>query len=109
MKHLSKILLLLCFVVPLHAAEIAISALGAASSPSGSELVPCVQSATTKKCTVTQINSLSQPLDSDLTSLAAAMTSGDVPLASIAQGTALSVLGVTGNATADYADITAGT
>jgi hypothetical protein len=32
---------------------------------------------------------------------------GDLPLANIVQGTALSVLGVTGNATADYADIVA--
>lgn len=35
--------------------------------------------------------------------------SGRLDLANLAQGTALSVLGVAGNATADYADITAGT
>ncbi len=35
--------------------------------------------------------------------------SGDLPFANLAQGTALSVLGVTGNATADVASIAAGT
>lgn len=39
----------------------------------------------------------------------AALASNSIALAKIAQGTALSVVGVTGNATANYADIVAGT
>lgn len=40
--------------------------------------------------------------------LATAMVTGDLPFANLAQGSALSVLGVTGNATADFASIAAG-
>lgn len=40
--------------------------------------------------------------------LATAMVTGDLPFSNLAQGSALSVLGVTGNATADFASIAAG-
>lgn len=58
-----------------HGADVAISALPAASSVSGSDVVPIVQSATTKKASFTVQKGLwdtfYQPLDGDLSALAA--------------------------------------
>jgi hypothetical protein len=94
-RAFQRLLLLLCLALPgalTYAAEatVKISELSAASAPDGSELVECVQT-TNKKCTVTQIRGTDNALDT------------------LADGTGLSVVGVTGNSTTTYADITAGT
>jgi len=71
----SKVAVFLLLCVPARAADIAISALPAASSVTGADVVPIVQSATTKKATFTVQKNLwdtyYQPLDGDLTALAA--------------------------------------
>jgi len=61
---------LLFLATPLHAADVAISALPAAGTIAGADIFPCVQSGTTNKCTVTGLNTVLQPLDADLTSWA---------------------------------------
>lgn len=75
MRFLWNSLIVALGISTANAADIAISALPAATSVSGSDVVPIVQSGTTKKASFTvQQNlweSLFQPLDGDLTALAA--------------------------------------
>ena len=73
---LNKVTVVLCaFASTSFAADVPISALPAASSVTGSDVVPIVQSGTTKKATFTVQQSLwdarYQPLDGDLTAIAA--------------------------------------
>lgn len=53
--------IMLLVAAPSWAADSKVSALTAASTPDGTELVPCVQGAASKKCTVTQIISSTAP------------------------------------------------
>ncbi len=84
--------------------------LSADASPSTSDYVMTVDvsdtsmapTGTNKKVLIPNLLDLAFPID-----LTADVT-GDLPLANLAQGSALSVLGVTGNATADHASIAAG-
>ena len=78
MRSLLNKLVALCLLFvasSASAADIAISALPAASSLNGSDVVPIVQSGTTKKASFTTQQtfwqSLFQPLDGDLTAIAA--------------------------------------
>lgn len=84
--------------------------LASSGSPSPSDLLMTVDvsdtsmspDGTNKKALISDVLDLAFPIN-----LAADVT-GDLPLSNLAQGSALSVLGVTGNATADNASIAAG-
>lgn len=91
----------------------AITALTAASTLAGTEVVPVVQSSTTKKATITQILAAAQPLDSDLTAIAALSTTAfGRALLALADAAALRTAGGLGTIStqdASAAAITGGT
>jgi len=80
MKKLLTALVLALLMGTAHAADVSISALPAASTPTGTEVLPCVQT-TTKKCTIDQIRGVGtvvQAYDSDLTTFAGISPSANV-------------------------------
>ncbi len=86
-----------------------ITELPADGSPTGDDLIPTVNdpggTPINKKVTITALIAV---IAAALTINLSTQVTGDLPFSNLAQGAALSVLGVTGNATADVASIAAG-
>jgi len=68
--NLKLIAALLFLATPLHAADVKISELPDAATIVGTEELPLVQSAATVRATVSELGTVLQPIDSDLTSWA---------------------------------------